>query len=307
MKLKSLFSLRKWVGFYLGTGLGKQLPDKQFIELEYYAYIGKCLNLRKPITYNEKIQWLKLYDRNPLYTQMVDKVSAKKYVANIVGPQYVIPTYGVWDEPEDINFEMLPEQFVLKVTHDSGGVIVCKNKKKFDCKKAIEKLNRSLQRDYYMVHREWPYKDIKPRIIAEQYMEDVVDQELRDYKLMCFNGKVKCSFVCSDRFSDKGLHVTFFDRDWNRMPFERHYPISNEDIAKPQNYEEMISVAEKLTTGIPFARVDLYEIKGKVYFGEITFYPGSGYEEFTPVEWDYQLGAWIDLSFFGEKNGIDLK
>ena len=300
MKIRSVFSARKWVRFVLGTRIGKRLPDKLYIQLEYYHSLGKLLNLRNPLTYNEKLQWLKLYDRNPMYTQMVDKALAKEYVASVIGQQYIIPTYGIWENPEDINFDELPKQFVLKVTHDSGGVIICKNIDEFDREKAIERLKRSLQREYYMVHREWPYKDIQPRIIAEEYMEDHANEELRDYKFMCFNGKVKCSFVCTDRFSDKGLHVTFFDRNWIRMPFERHYPASEKPIAKPQCYEKMIEIAEKLTAEIPFARVDLYEIEGRIYFGEITFYPGSGYEEFTPVEWDYKLGSWIDLKMHSE-------
>lgn len=295
MKLKSVMSLRKWAGLLRGSKIGEHLPDKQFVQLEYYHYLGKYLNLRNPTSFNEKMQWLKLFDRNPRYCEMVDKAAVKDYVARIIGTSYVIPTYGLWEKTEEIDFDSLPEQFVLKVTHDSGGVIICKDKSEFDRSQAIAKLNRSLQRKYYKVHREWPYRDIKPRIIAEQYVEDASSGEMMDYKLMCFNGKVKCSFVCTDRFSEKGLHVTFFDRDWHRMPFERHYPAAEEKLVKPQTYNEMIDIAEKLTAGIPFARVDLYEANGKVYFGEITFYPGSGYEEFIPEKWDNELGEWIDL------------
>lgn len=295
MKLKSVFSLRKWAGLLRGSKLAEHFPDKLFLRIEYYHYLGKYLNLQKPEGFNEKLQWLKLYDHNPMYTQMVDKVFAKDYVAEVIGEKYLIPTYGVWNSAEEIDFDQLPEQFVLKVTHDSGGVIICKKKSEFDRDRAIQKLTKSLKRKYYKVHREWPYKDIKPRVIAEMYLEDSVSNELPDYKFMCFDGKVKCVFVCTNRYSDKGLHVTFFDRNWDRMPFERRYPAECGAIAKPQNYDTMIEIAEKLTAGIPFARVDLYEIKGRIYFGEITFYPGSGYEEFTPEKWDYILGSWINL------------
>lgn len=278
--------------------------DENYLKYKYWLYIGKRLNIDAPKSFNEKLQWLKLYDRNPQYTVMVDKYDAKKYVENVIGKEYIIPTLGVWDSFEEIDFDTLPNQFVLKCTHDSGGVVICHDKKAFDKNKARKKINNSLKNNYYWMGREWPYKNIKPRIIAEKFIsetEDVLNKsessELNDYKLMCFNGTVKCSFICSERYSTNGLHVTFFDRDWNVMPFERHYPSVKEGLPKPQKYEEMVALAEKLSANIPFVRVDFYEVSGKIYFGELTLYPGSGFEEFTPEEWDYKLGSWLDLPY----------
>ena len=271
------------------------VSDEFFLEKIFKKKIGYALDLDNPKTFNEKLQWLKLHDRNPEYIKMVDKYEVKKFVADKIGEQYVIPTFGVWDSFDEIDFDTLPDQFVIKCTHDCGGLVICKDKSKFDKEEARRKINRSLNRNYYYIGREWPYKHVKPRIIAEKYMEDAGSEVLNDYKLMCFNGKVKCSFVCSERFSEDGLKVTFFDRDWNVMPFERHYPRSQCPIAKPSSYDDMVRLAEQLSKDIPFVRVDFYEVSGKIYFGELTFYPGSGFEEFEPFEWDKTLGSWIEL------------
>lgn len=275
---------------------GKKLPDDIYLKLQYYSVFGKKLNLKNPKTFNEKLQWLKLYDRKPEYTTMVDKVEAKKWVADRIGEQYIIPTLGVWERAEDIDFDSLPDQFVLKTNHDSGAVIICKDKKRLDKEAAIEKLNQSLKLDFYKYGREWPYKNVKRRILAEQMLKsDSADGDIPDYKFMCFNGKVECSFMVTERFSGKGLKVTFFDRNWNKMPFTRHYPASDEVLPKPNNYGQLVSIAEKLSAGTKFLRVDFYELDDKIYFGELTFYPGCGYEEFTPEEWDHKLGKLIML------------
>ncbi len=271
------------------------LPDKLYLQLMFRHRMGKRLNLDNPKTFNEKLQWLKLYDRKPEYTKMVDKYTAKKYVASKIGKQYIIPTLGVWKRFEDIDFDKLPNQFVLKCTHDSGGLVICRDKSKFDIKSARDKINKSLKRNYYYSGREWPYKNVPPRIIAEKYMEDSQTVDLHDYKIMCFNGKAKCSFVCSGRNTDAGLHVTFFDRDWNALPFERHYPSEKNGLPCPKNYKKMIEAAEKLSKNIPFVRVDFYEVVGEMYFGELTFYPGSGFEEFNPECWDKKLGQLLQL------------
>lgn len=275
-------------------GMLNWVPDAWYLKLMYRAKIGSKLNLIAPKTFNEKLQWLKLYDRNPKYTQLVDKCEAKKQVANIIGEEYIVPTLGVWDKFDDINFDDLPNQFVLKCTHDSGGVYIVLDKGKMDKEECKRKLEAHLQKNFYYSVREWPYKNIKPRIIAEKLLVDN-EIEIKDYKMMCFNGNCKCSFVCSERFSEEGLKVTFFDREWNVMPFERHYPKSNVPIEKPKQYEKMLRLAEELAQDIPFVRVDFYEVKDKIYFGEMTFYPGSGFEEFEPVEWDLRLGSWIDI------------
>ena len=270
------------------------MSDELYLKIWYRQRIGRKLDLKEPKGFNEKIQWLKLYDRNPDYIKMVDKYEAKKYVSSIIGEQYIISTLGIYDKFEDINFEELPNKFVIKCTHDSGGVVICKDKNALDFNKAKKKINKCLKKNYFYEGREWPYKNVKPRIIIEEYMENQDKSELQDYKIMCFNGKAKCSFVCSER-NTNGLKVDFFDLDWNKMPFERHYPNSDKKIKKPQNYDLMIKLAEKLSKNIPFVRVDFYEINGKVYFGELTFYPGSGMEEFTPEKWDFELGSWLTL------------
>ncbi|CDA59165.1 glycosyltransferase [Clostridium sp. CAG:245] len=271
------------------------MSDEQYLKIKYRLIMKKKLDLEKPQTYNEKLQWLKLNDRKNGYTKMVDKYEAKKYVASVIGEQYIIPTLGVWEKFKDINFEILPKQFVLKPTHTSGDVFICKDKNNIDYKKLKKKVNKWLKRKYYFLHREWPYKNVKPRIIAETYIENKEEIGLKDYKFMCFNGKVKCSFVCTNRNSKQGLSVDFFDLNWKKMPFTRHYPNSGEHINKPINYNQMLQLAEKLAKNIPFVRVDFYEVNRKIYFGELTFYPGAGFEEFSPEKYDRVLGEWLDL------------
>ena len=281
--------------YFARSRVSHLVPDATFLKMRYKTLLGKKLDLKDPKGFNEKLQWLKLYDRNPEYIQMVDKQAAKQYVADCIGEEYIIPTLAVYDTVDAIDLSALPKQFVLKCTHDSGSIVICRDKDTFDLTSAKKKLQRGMRRNMFWWGREWPYKDVKPRIIAEQYMEDADTAELRDYKFMCFDGEVRCSFICSDRFSDAGLHVTFFDKEWNVLPFERHYPSRKDGLPKPHNYEKMVELAEKLSKDIPFVRVDFYEVGGEIYFGELTFYPGCGFEEFTPEEWDYTLGEWIKL------------
>lgn len=272
-----------------------RLPDKLYLKILFKYMLNEKLNLKHPKTFNEKIQWLKLYNRNPEYTKMVDKYEAKKYVASIIGEEHVIPTLGIYDKFEDIDFDKLPNQFVMKCTHDSGGLIIVKNKKNLNIKAAREKIEKCLKRNYFYRGREWAYKNVKPRIIIEKYMIDGNNSDLNDYKLMCFNGKVRCSFVCSERRSNKGLAVDFFDNEWNHLQFRRHYRNLGKEIKCPTCFNEMKILAEKLSENIPFVRVDFYEINNKVYFGELTFYPGNGFEEFIPKIWDEKLGDLISL------------
>lgn len=277
------------------TGVLDWLPDKIFLKIRFWTTMGKRLNFKNPQTFNEKLQWLKLYNRNPEYTRMVDKYEVREYIKEKIGEEYLIPLLGVWDKFDDIDFDSLPNQFVLKCTHDSGGLVICKDKSKLDIEAARNKINKCLKRNFYYLTREWPYKNVKPRIIAEKFMEDENGTDLKDYKIMCFGGKVKCAFVCSDRYDEGGLRVTFFDREWNKLPFERHYPSSKREIKKPKSYEKMVGIAELLSKNMKFVRIDFYEIEGKIYFGEITFFPGSGMEEFSPDIWDYKLGEMIKL------------
>lgn len=272
------------------------IPNKLYLKIKYYYRFHKKLNIKHPQTFNEKLQWLKLYDKNPKYTKMVDKYEVKKYIKNIIGEKYIIPTIGIYNNFDDIDFNELPKQFVIKCTHDSGGLIICKDRNKLNLKKARKKINSSLKTNYFYNGREWPYKNVSPKVIIEKYMDDNKNTQLNDYKIMCFNGKAKCSFVCTERDNKElGLAVTFFDLNWNRLPFERHYRASDKVIEKPKNYSKMIELSEKLANDIPFVRVDWYEINGKLYFGELTFFPGSGFEEFTPEEWDYKLGDMLEL------------
>ena len=274
--------------------ISKIIPDKIYLKIRYRSITGRKLDLKNPKTFNEKLQWLKLYNRKDIYTVMVDKYEAKKYVADTIGEGHIVPTIGVYNKFEDISFDELPKQFVIKCTHDSGGLVIVRDKAKLDIAEARKKINKCLKVNYYYHGREWPYKNVKPRIIVEKYMEDKKNEGLTDYKVMCFNGKAKVIFTCTERFGD-GLKVTFFDLDWNRLPFERHYPSSKKDIPKPKNLKTMIKLSEKLAEGIPFVRMDWYEINGKLYFGEYTFYPGGGMEEFTPEEWDTRIGEMLDL------------
>jgi len=272
------------------------ISDLTYLKIAFMITMGKPLKLKNPQTFNEKLQWLKLYDRKPLYTHLVDKYEVKLIVAKQIGEDYIIPTFGVWNHFEDIDFTTLPNQFVLKCTHDSGGIIVCKDKRKFDIEKASKKINTCLKHSFYWGMREWPYKNVKPRIIAEQYMEDDTQNGLNDYKVHCFNGVPKVILVCRDRFMGSGLTEDFFDLDWNHLMIKRpNHPNSNGILEKPKELNEIIRLSSLLSKNLPFARVDFYIINHKVYFGEITFYPASGLKSFEPEEWDYTFGSWIKL------------
>lgn len=283
----------KIVIILMNLGIFNWLTDKQFLKLKYQLVMKKKLNLQNPQTFNEKLQWLKLYDRNPEYTKMVDKYEAKKYVANIIGEEYIIPTLGVWEKFEDIDFEKLPNQFVLKPTHTSGNVFICKDKNKIDYEKLKKEVNQWLKRKYYYLHREWPYKNVKPKIIAEKYMGTSEQEELIDYKFFCFNGKVKIVLICSDRKKD--LKETFYDENWNLLELKEGRHKRDFDIKKPYNFEKMKEFTDMLAKDKSFVRIDFYEINKKIYFGEITFYPKSGYEDFEQVEWDKKLGDMLEL------------
>lgn len=269
--------------------------DRKFLEALFPLRVGYKLNLESPRTFNEKLQWLKLYDRRPEYTLMVDKYEAKKYVASIIGEEHIIPTLSVYDRAEDIDFDALPNQFVLKCTHDSGGIVICKDKSKLDREAAIKKLAHGLKVNYFYQNREWAYKNVRPRIIAEQYKTDD-GEELKDYKWFCFDGEPKAMFVATDRFT-KGEETKFdfYDADFNHLPFTNGHPNATKKIEKPRGFEEMKALAAKLSKGIPQVRIDFYDINGKIYFGEITFFHWSGMKPFDPIEWDYKFGEWIHL------------
>lgn len=271
--------------------------DEFVIRYKFRNSLGYSLNLKDPKTYNEKLQWLKLYDRNPKYTIMVDKYAAKKYVENIIGSQYIIPTIGIWDNPEDIIWDQLPDKFVLKATHDSGGIVICKDKETLNKNKAIKVLKKSLNSSFYYHNREWPYKDVPRKIIAEKYIEsNQSNGDLPDYKFFCFDGVVKAMFIATDRSKGKlATRFDFFDENFNHLPFTNGHPNAEIMPTKPLMFEEMKVLASKLSKGVPQLRVDFYEVNGQIYFGELTFFHWSGLKPFVPEEWDYKFGEWIKL------------
>lgn len=271
--------------------------DKLFLKLKFRLMMGQKLDLKNPKTFNEKLQWLKLYNRKPEYTTMVDKYAVKEYVANIIGEEYIIPTLGVWDSVSEIDWDSLPNQFVLKTTHGGGGggVVICKNKTTFNTEASKLKLQQSLDSDIYINFREWPYKNVPKRIIAEEFMKDESNYELKDFKFFCFNGKVKCFKVDFDRFTSH--KANYYDLNAHLLPFwEVVCPAApNRNFEKPRNFEKMIEIAEALSKDIPFARIDLYNTNGKIFFGEITFFPAAGMGKFEPEEWDETLGEYLIL------------
>lgn len=276
--------------------IAKLFPDELYLKLLFRLRMGYKLNLDNPQTFCEKLQWLKLHNRKPEYTQMVDKYDAKRYVADIIGEEYIIPTIGVWDRVEDIDFDKLPNQFVLKCTHDSGGIVICKDKSQLDIAATKKLLRRGLKKNYYWQNREWPYKNITPRIICEQYMVDESGYELKDYKWFCFDGVAKALFIATDRgVKGEETKFDFYDTEFNHLPFTNGHPNASKEIKKPAGFEQMKQLASQLSKGQPHLRVDFYDINGKIYFGELTFYHWSGTMPFDPMEWDYTFGSWINL------------
>lgn len=287
----------------------KWLPDKTYLELLYRFKMGHRLDLKNPKTFTEKLQWLKLYNRKPECTTMVDKYAVKEYVANIIGEEYIIPTLGVWDKPEDIEWESLPQQFVLKTTHGGGGggVLICKDKVSFNKEEAIAKLNQSLKSDIYREYREWPYKNVSKRVIAEKLMRPKNSPALTaltDYKFFCFNGEPKYCQVIRDRHSKET--IDFYDMDWKHQEFVglnsaggRNHALQftngQTSVAKPKHLDKMIDICRQLAKDESFVRVDLYVIDEKKYFGELTLYPASGLGIFTPEEWNGRLGDLLTL------------
>lgn len=275
--------------YYWGT-------DRQFIRFWFKLKMGYYPDLDNPKTFNEKLQWLKLYYRKPIQTTMVDKYAVKKYVADIIGEEYIIPTLGVWEAFDDIDFDSLPNQFVLKCTHDSGGLVICKDKSKLDKNAAKMKIEKCLKTDFYKAGREWPYKNVPGRIIAEQYMVDESGYELKDYKWFCFDGEPTILFIAQDR--DKVNEETkfdFYDMDFNLLPFTNGHPNSGVKREIPAGFEKMKELAAKLSEGMPHVRVDFYDIDGNIYFGEFTFFHNSGSVKFNPKEWDNKLGDFLTL------------
>lgn len=300
-KIKTFLRLLKNDRRAIGPAIFLNLKDKSFMRLlsdriylrfAYRCCVGKSLDLKEPTTFSQKLQWLKLYDRRPEYTLMVDKYAVKEYVSSKIGNEYIIPTIAIWENVDDIDFEMLPNKFALKWNHDSGSVVICKDKSNLDIKQALRKLSRGSIMNGYWFGREWPYKNVKPCVIAEELLED--PDGLCDYKFFCFNGKVKCFKVDFDRFTNH--RANYYDEEGNLLQIgEAICPPDFRDFTMPTNLNNMIELAETLAEEFPFVRVDFYNCKGKIYFGEITFYPASGFGVFTTDEADVLLGSWLKL------------
>lgn len=282
---------------YLWAAMSPMIKSSEkYLRVYYRMMTGEKLNLDSPVTFQEKTQWLKLHNTDPLYTKLVDKYAVRQFVADRVGEEYLIPLLGVYDNFDEIDFGKLPNRFVLKSTHDSGSVVICKDKKTFDIKSARNKLRKSLKKNYFWEGREYPYKNVPPRIVAEEYMEDTETGELTDYKFFCFNGKPEFIFVASERFSGDGIpKFTYFDMDFNMLPICSKGHKNSDKLKKPRCFEEMVGVLKQLCIDVPFVRIDLYTINNRVYFGEYTFHHDGGVVPMEPTEWNYKMGAMIKL------------
>ena len=296
-KLKRFWAHPQYLILKLLKCISDVIPDKAYIQLYYRLHMGKKLNLITPQTFNEKLNWLKLNDRNPLYTKMVDKFHVKEYVAQKIGPQYIIPTIGVWDNPHEIEWDKLPQQFVLKTTHGGGncGVIICKNKHNIDIERIKQRLQYSLKQDLYKYSKEWPYKNVPRRIIAEEYMSNL-GKDIEDYKVHCFNGVPKLILVCKQRQRNGIAENTFYSVKWRKLDISRpgHSCATEADPIPPQ-LNEMLRLSSILSSGIPFLRCDFYIVNNNIYFGELTFYPAGGVVPYEPSKWDDILGSWLTL------------
>ena len=277
-------------------GFYRWLPYNIYISLKMKKHAGYWPNLKAPKTFNEKLQWLKMNDHKPEYMTMVDKYKAKKYVADRIGEEHIVPNYGVWDSFEQIDFDSLPNQFVLKCTHDSGGLVICRNKQDLDIAAAKTKITAALNNNYYWQAREWAYKELKPRIIAEKYMEDANNPQLMDYKFYCFDGEPKFLYLSKGLENHSTASISFVDLDFKEMNFSRSdYKRFEQIPAKPEQFNQMLQIAKKLSKGIPFLRVDLYQVNGQVFFSELTFTPGGGWMPFAPRSADVEIGKMLKL------------
>lgn len=284
-----------------GFGIYNRMPDDVYLKRKFKYMTGYELNLEMPKTFNEKLQWLKVNDRKDIYSTMVDKYEVKSLVTNLIGDEYVIPTYGVWDKFDDIDFTSLPEKFVMKCTHNSGGLVVCRDKNKLDLVSARNRINSSLKWNYFWYGREWPYKNVKPRIICEKYMQDGKTLNLTVYKVFNFSGEPKLIQAIQD---DKTQYesIDYFDLEWKKLPLKQNFPNSINQLKKPKNFDLMIKLSSVLSKGFPFLRTDFYEVNGHLFFSEFTFYSDSGFRCFIPDIWDMKLGSWIELPISEKMN-----
>ena len=283
--------------FNANCGMFSGMNDEKYLKRLFKIRMGYDLDLTNPKTFSEKLQWMKLYDHNPLYTKLVDKYAVREYVTERIGGEYLIPLLGVWDDPDEIDFEALPNQFVLKCNHNSGlGMCICKNKSELDVAKTKAELRHGLKEDYFAKKREWPYKNVPRRIICEKYMEDDTAKELTDYKFFTFNGEVKALFVATERQkAGEETKFDFFDSEYVHLDLINGHPNASRIPPKPRCFEEMKRIASALSNGLPHVRVDLYEVNGRIYFGELTLTHWSGLVPYVPSKWDRIFGDWFDL------------
>lgn len=279
--------------------------DETYLKWKYFANLHKWPNLENPQTYNEKMQWLKIHYHNPLTTRLVDKYEVKSYVEEKLGPGHTFPLLGVWDSPDDIDFDKLPNQFVLKCNHNSSGLVICKDKTngiivkgKSDDKTNMSYeqvrsyLTDSLNKEFFHVYREWPYKDVKRKIIAEKYMQQSDGSELNDYKFLCFDGEPRYVWTGTNYTP---THFDIYSTDWKNQHVAWGYDMYPGDLKKPERFDEMLDIARKLSAGFPHVRIDLYNIDGTIYLGEFTFFTWAGFCKLEPEEWDLKLGELIKL------------
>ena len=271
------------------------LPAKWWVAIDYRYHMKRKCSFKNPQTFNEKLCWMKVYYKNNERAILVDKYAVNQYIAEKIGEDHLIPLLGVWERFDDIDLDTLPEQFVLKPNHTSGDVFICTDKSKIDKGALRETVNRWMKRNYYHQGREWEYKNIKPRIIAQQYLVDSDGQGAKDYKFLCFNGKPRCLYTCQDRRDETGLKINYYDMQWKPMPLLKEHSVNGRTLERPESFEEMVRICEVLAEPFPFVRLDLYEAGGKTYFGEFTFCPDAGVKRFIPEEWDYTLGSWLEL------------
>lgn len=278
------------------NGLSCLLPDKLYLKMKFRYMMGESLNFKNPQTFNQKLQWLKLYDRNPLYTKLVDKYEVRKYIVETIGEEYLIPLIGVYDNIDEIDWSKLPNQFVLKCTHGSGANIICKDKSKLDIQKAEKRLKKWMRRNWYWYGREWPYKNVKPRIICEKFLQEADGEQIKDYRVFCFDGEPKFIAVDFDITNKKNTRRNLYDLDWNLLDYGISYPRElSIKVERPKRIDEMIKISKILAKDIPHVRIDFYCLDTKIYFGEMTFYHQAGYGRVYPKEFEREMGEWIKL------------
>ena len=303
LRLKDYYNnLDKLLVDMLATRICNIIPDKIYLKIKYRIVVKSALSFNNPETFNAKIQYLKLHQTENIYASICDKYEVRKYVSDKVGEEYLIPIIGIFNNPNEIDYKGLPDKIVIKCTHDSGTALIFNGNMPSNTTATVNRLQRALNSNYYYLHRERAYKHIKPRIICEELLEDNVNNQIYDYKFMCFGGKAKCFFVTIDRNRESGLKLNFYDMNWQQLPFKRVYPNFTTPIRKPSNFDKMVELAERLAEGFTFVRVDLYDVNNTIYFGEMTLYPGAGFERFTPEKWDYILGEWMEIPECNTRN-----